>query len=448
MSMPSRGSATLGSVRVRQVVLCLLALSVPAFRAADWPQWRGPYLNGSADDLPLPAEWTDTRNVRWSVPLPGPGSATPIVWGQRVFLSSVRREDDALVALCLDTRTGTTLWSREVARNRDTANNTMASPSAVTDGTHVCFTFGMVRMSACTVAGEPVWERDLEKEHGYSALMFGYSSSPLLHEGVLFLPVIRNANPGQYAKAVPPGVDGSRPVRSYVIAVDLADGRTLWRQERVAAAVGESQEAYTTPALLRRNGRTEILVYGADKLTAHDATDGRETWSWEGYNPTRINHWRVVTTPLVGRDLVYVVGPKHQPLYAIRPPDGEGTRGETVWEHPKLTPDASTPLLYRDRLYLLHDNRRLLACLDPATGKELWQIELGGRGVIRASMTGVDGRLYILYENGEAVVVDSAEPGRILHRFPMGGHPARSTIAVGDHALFVRTAERLVCIGP
>ena len=423
-----------------------LALALQ-LRAGDWPQWRGPFLNGSGAATALPTTWTLSENVRWNVPLPGPGSSTPIVWGQRLFISAVRAADNTLLALCLDTRSGAVLWSREAGANRGATNNTMASPSAVTDGKLVCFTFGTARLLCCDLDGKPVWERDLEKEFGHNALMFGYSSSPLLHEGTLYLPVLRNVKPDSYGKAAAAGVDAAPATPSYLIALDLANGATRWRVERPSAALGEAQEAYSTPVPWQRQGRTEILVYGADRLSACAAADGRETWSWEDYNPERVNHWRVVTTPVVGPDLVYVVAPKYGPLYALRPPATDGEAATVVWQHEKLTPDASTPLLYDGRLYVVQDNRRQLVCLDPASGAVRWQGDLGGGGVIRASLTGAAGRIFALFEPGEVVVAKAGDAFEILHRLQMDGYPARSTISVADEALFVRTAERLFCIG-
>jgi len=424
----------------------LLAVAA-ALVAGDWPQWRGPNLDGSAVATGLPARWTLTEGIRWSAPMPGPGSSTPVVWGQKAFLTAVRSADGKLVAMALDTRSGEVLWTREAGEARSANNNTMASPSAVTDGTTVCFTFGTGQMLGCRPDGTLAWERDLEKEFGPNALMFGYSSSPLLHEGVAYLPVLRNLRPDAYGRPASAGPDPLAPTPSYLIALDLATGATRWRIERPTKALAEAQEAYCTPMLLVRNGRTEVLVYGADRLSAWDAADGHETWSWEGYNPEHISHWRIVTSPVVGAELVYVVGPKYGPLFALRPPAKDGEPASVVWKHETLTPDASTPLLYDGSLYLLHDNRRVLVCLDPATGALRWQGDLGGGGVIRASITGADGRLYILFETGEVVVVKAGGPFQVLHRLKMGSHPARSSISMADQALFVRTADRLFCIG-
>jgi outer membrane protein assembly factor BamB len=431
----------------RRAALAWAACLMLALQAGDWPQWRGPFLNGSAAPGTLPDTWTLSETPRWSTPLPGPGSSTPIVCGQRLLVSAVRTADSKLLALCLDTRHGSVLWSYEAGDNRNVPNNTMATPSAVSDGQRVCFTFGMTRMLCFDLEGKLLWQRDLEKEFGYSALQFGYSSSPLLHEGTLYLPVIRNAQPGSYGKSVPAGLDVSQPTPSYLIALDLATGATRWRVERPSSAVGEAQEAYSTPVPLQRQGRTEILVYGGDRLSACAASDGHETWSWAGYNPRRVNNWRVVTSPVVGPDLVYVAAPKYGPLYALRPPAEDGQAPTLVWQHDTLTPDASTPLLYDGRLYVLHDNRRLLLCLDPATGAVRWQGDLGGSGVIRASISGAAGRLFILLESGEVVVAKAGDEFALLQRLPLGGQPARATISVADGALFVRTAERVVCLG-
>jgi outer membrane protein assembly factor BamB len=430
----------LAGVPARTLLLVGIAIA-SLLHAGDWPQWRGPFLNGSAAAATLPATWTLTENLRWNVPLPGPGSSTPVVWGQRLFVTAVRSADNTLLALCLDTRSGAVLWSQEAGASRSANNNTMASPSAVTDGKLVCFTFGTARLRCYDLEGRAVWERDLEKEFGPNALMFGYSSSPLLHEGTLYLPVLRNLQADSYGAAAAPATP------SYLIALDLATGATRWRVERPSAALGEAQEAYSTPVPLTRQGRTEILVYGADRLSACAAADGRETWSWEGYNPERVNHWRVVTTPVVGPELVYVAAPKYGPLYALRPPAQDGEPATLVWQHQKLTPDASTPLLYDGRLYVVHDNRRLLVCLDPASGAVHWQGDLGGGGVIRASLTGAAGRIFALFEPGEVVVAKAGDAFAVLHRLQMGSYPARSTLSVADEALFIRTADRLFCVG-
>ncbi len=444
LRFPGRATAA----RLAALTVALAWAGVAA--AGNWPQWRGPNLDGSASDTGLPRRWTTTENVKWAVELPGPGSATPIVWGKRVFLSSVDSRDDSLVALCLDADSGSVLWSKTVGRNRSAPRNNMASPSAVTDGSVVCFTYGTGQLAAFDLAGEPLWRRDLVPEFGFNALMFGYSSSPLLLDGTLFLPAIRNSKPDRYSRQFPKGASRD-PVKSYVLAVGLRDGKTRWRHARVTDAVGETQEAYTTPMPFRGAHGAQILVLGADYITAHRPATGEELWRWGGWNPTKITHWRIVTSPVSAEGLVYVCAPKHAPLYAIRP-DKPGVLDQqhVAWTFPEQTPDASTPLLYDGRLYLLQDDRKVISCLDPATGTLRWQGKLGGAAVFRASLTAADGRIYAMNERAEVTVLAAGDKFEILHRTSMRGakreEAARASIAIANNSLFIRTGTKLFCI--
>ncbi|MFW6108732.1 MAG: PQQ-binding-like beta-propeller repeat protein [bacterium] len=438
--------------RSRWVFILLLVCA--AAWAENWPQWRGPLFNGSTTVTDLPTEVGEDKSVKWKTPMPGASGATPIVWGDRVFVSSAtepqgrgggrRRRLGDLLALCFDANTGEELWRRTTGKDRAVARgNNMASPSPVTDGQTVWFYYGTQSLFAFDFDGKPLWQRDLEEDYGHNALMFGYSSSPLLYRGRLYIVAIRNKKHHEYRRA-PEGT-----CESYLLAIDPDTGRTLWKVDRPTDAVREAQEAYTTAIPFERDGRAEILVFGADYLTAHDPETGKELWRWGGYNPTHIYHWRVVPSPVVAGDVIVVVGPKHSRLFAIRPAE-TGLVGDdhVAWTLDKRTPDASTPLYYQGRLYVLEDDRRLLTCLDPQTGEQAWQGRLGGRGVIRASLTGADGKLYCLYENGEVVVLAAGDEFKILHRANLAEdrpYRARGTIAAAQGCLFARTTEKLYC---
>ncbi|MBT3380377.1 MAG: PQQ-binding-like beta-propeller repeat protein [Lentisphaerae bacterium] len=433
------------SVSFRSTAVLFLVVGVYGF-GADWPQWRGPALNGSSDETGLPATWSLTRNVRWSADLPGPGAATPIVWGDRVFVSSTAKETGQLLALCLAAKSGEVLWQKAIGDDRRVPRNNMASPSPVTDGEIVCFAYGTGLLVAFELGGKELWRRDLEQDQGFNALLFGYSSSPLLHDGRLYVAALRNRKPGQYPKRVPPGTRLDE-VDSYLMALELKTGKTVWCAFRATDALRESMEAYVTPIPMRIGGEWQILLFGGDAFTGHDVRDGRELWRWGEYNPTKINHWRVVTSPVVVDDLAVVAAPKHAPLYAIRPTQ-KATLGprNVAWEFPKMTPDASTPLFYRGRLYALQDDRKVITCLEPASGNVVWQGALGGTAVFRASLTGADGKLFVMNEKAHVWVLEAGDAFRVLHQIAMGKGPARSTIAVADQALFIRTADRLVCV--
>lgn len=426
-------------------VLAALSSGATGSHAANWPQWRGPFLNGSTTEKGLPATFSQTENVVWRAPMPGLGSATPIVWGDRVFVSSTETRTKDLLALCYDIKTGRRLWSRRTGKDRRTMRNNMASPSPVATADAVYFFYGTARLFAFDHEGKSLWERNLERDHGFNALMFGYSSSPLLWDDTLYVIAVRNRKQDRY-RGAPPGRSDS-----YLLAIDRRTGKDLWKHVRASDARGESQETYSTAIPYERGGRTDILVYGADYLTGHDPKTGAERWRWAGYNTGKINHWRTIPSPVVldaaAGGLVFVPGPKYSRGFAVRP-RGEGRLGRehVAWTFDKRIPDASSPLLYKGRLYLLDDDRKVLTCLDPATGKQRWQGRLETKAVIRASLTGADDKLYVMSERSEVLVLD-ADEFRILHRVAMSKKGlARSTIVAAQGRLFIRLPDALYCL--
>ncbi len=254
-------------------MLSALILSVAAScLAADWPQWRGPFFNGSTDERGLPASWSKTENVAWVSPLPGPSAATPIVSNGRVFVPSTVKGTPDFVALCFDAKTGKELWRKQAGSNRRRLpNNNMASPSPVTDGKRVFFLYGDGTLLGFDFDGKPLWSRNIEKEYGNLALQYGYSNSPVLYEGKLLITVVRRDKPYR-----DPPADG--PLDSFIAALDPATGQTLWKQPRKTNTFDEGQETYSTLIPFARNGKVELLMTGGDFVTAHDPATGSELW--------------------------------------------------------------------------------------------------------------------------------------------------------------------------
>jgi len=387
--------------------------------------------------------FSQTENVAWSLPMPGESGSTPVVWGNRVFVSSVEERSQGLLAMCIDAETGTVIWKKNMGRNRKVMRNTMASPSPVTDGHSVWFFYGTGRLTAFDLEGNEQWTRELEEDFGHNALMFGYSTSPLLYRGKLLIQAIRSTRQDQYKKAPP----GESP--SYLLAVDPATGKDLWKTNRGTDARGESQEAYSTTMPFEWKDRRELLVYGADCLTGHDVDTGREIWRWTGYNPKHIHHWRIIPSPVVSEDIVFVPGPKHSRMFAVRP---EGTppfaEKQVAWTFDKSIPDASTPLVYDGRLYVLDDDRKVMTCIDPRTGDQKWQLKIGGNHVMRASPLGADGKVYCMNDIADVTVLAAGDSPKILHQVSMGKERlSRSSIIAANGRIFIRTTERLFCIG-
>jgi outer membrane protein assembly factor BamB len=409
--------------------------------AQNWPQWRGPNLNGSTAVTATPAT-LDKQTLLWSVDLPGLGAGTPVIWGDRVFVSAIDGGSADLLGLCLDRNSGKVIWRKQIGTGftRNQRNN-YGSPSPITDGRSVFFHFGNGELAAVDLDGRPLWQRNIATDHGSLNLMFIYGSSPLLHQGRLFINVIhRNRS---YNRNAPAG-EG----QSYVLAIDAATGKDLWKTPRITDARDETMEAYSTPMPVEVDGRTEIITVGADYVTAHDPQTGRELWRCGGWNPQRINHWRIVPSVVVADGLVIMCAPKGGPLLAIRPGgSGDVTNTHIAWRSTEASSDVCTPLVYRGNLYVLDGDRKTLTCVNPADGKARWSGSIGGNAVLRTSPTGADGKIYCMNEAGQAWVL-SADEFRILSTIELStSGPARASVAAAPGMVFIRTPDKLHCFG-
>jgi len=413
--------------------------------ASDWPHWRGPSLDGSTDEQGLPQTWSETENIAWKAPLPGPGAGTPVTADGKVFISSMDDGGNDLLALGFDIATGKELWRRIVAQSdRTIPRSTLATPSATTDGKQVYFIFGTGHLAAFDLDGNLVWSRHLEADYGNLACQFGYGSSPLLSDGKLIIQVLRRDRAWREPRE-------GEPFDSFLLAVDPATGENLWRQERPQDAVNESMDSYASPILYTNDGRTDIVVMGADYITGHDPATGAERWRY-GYATRKSRNWRTVASPVSGEGLIFASLPRgNNGLVALKPA-GEGMLSDesVAWRFDGPTPDVSIPLLYQGNLYVLDGamGRKVLSCLDPKTGQVKWQGQLGGRGPWRASMTAADGKIYCLNESGEAIVLAANDTEfRVLSRIAIDGTPLHASVAIAEGRLFIRTAAELICIG-
>jgi len=423
----------------------LLAATV---QAENWPQWRGPAFNGSTPEKNLPAQWSKSNNVAWSAALPGPSAATPVIWGDHVFVSSTDLQNQSLVAMAFNRKTGALLWSHKVSDGfrRDDRSN-YASPSPATDGQRVVFFYGNGAMAAFDFTGRKLWERNIQKDYGTFAFLWTFSSSPLLFQNRLYLQVLQRDVP----------VDGrgrtDGPNESYLLALNPATGQTLWRHVRHSDAVAESREAFSTPIPNLSSPQQEILIVGGDCITGHDAATGRELWRWGTWNPTRIGHWRLVPSPVAGKGVALACAPKASPVFAVKT-GGSGILPESfvAWKSDPssgVTSDVPTPLFYMDDFFILSDLKKTLARVEPATGKIKWSIKTPGNAKYEASPTGADGRIFLMNFKGDVVIVD-AQRGEVLQNIQMGDpgdDQIRSTIAVSQGQLFIRTNRRLYCVG-
>ena len=424
--------------------------------AADWPQWRGPFLNGSTTETGLPSTWSKTENIAWTTPLPGPGASTPVVWGDKVFVTALgkkppRKPDDKgkgplrdVLAMCLDARNGKVLWQHPLGKNRRfMGRNDAASPSACTDGTTVWFHTGTGHLAAFDFAGTRLWVRELEADYGRFVVKWGHHGSPLLYNGMLYIVVMQNVEPTKYR--CPPGRKG--PLESFLLAFDPKTGKTLWRHVRPTDATDESTEGYTTPMPLEGKGGASIVLVGGEYVTAHDPATDKELWRWEFIPRDRKIWQRVVTSAVTGHGLVYASRPRHRGVFAIKG-GGEGTLGNEwlAWKSIGPSPDATTPLLYKGRLYVLDGDKKVMKCFDAKTGEQKWQGKLKARSVFRGSPTGADDKIYCITEAGDAVVLAAGDAFKVLAHIKMGEARCRATISAAGGRLFLRTARNLYCI--
>jgi outer membrane protein assembly factor BamB len=426
--------------RVGSLLALILVGAVPAF-ARDWPQWRGPFFNGSTDEPNLPASWGQKEGVAWVSPLPGPSGATAVVSQGRVFVTSTVKGTPDFVALCFDAKTGAQLWCKPAGSDpRKWPRNNMASPSPAADGSRVFFLYGDGTLLGFDFEGKELWSRNIEKEYGNLALQFGYSSSPLLYEGRLYVVAVRRDKPYR-------GPPAEEPLDSFIAALDPATGQTLWKQQRKTNAFDEGMETYSTPIPFVREGKAELLMTGGDFITAHDPATGKELWRFE-YWRRKVRDSRIIPSLVTGAALVFGTRHKHNGVFALVPPAG-GVEGRLAWEFDEAAPDCSTPLFYQDRFYVFDGLRRgrVVTCLDPQTGRKFWQGDLGGR-TWWASLTAGDGKLYCINEAGEVVVLRAGgDKFEVIFRTNVGGGPTQASISIADGHLFLRTAESLWCIG-
>jgi outer membrane protein assembly factor BamB len=430
-----------------RLLLPLLAFTLAA-QADNWPQWRGPAFNGTSAEKNLPGEITE-KSIKWQTPLPGFSGATPAVWGDTIFVTSPDSNKDLLL-FCVDRKDGKVRWQKTVAGGDVTkGRGNMASPSPVTDGKAVYALFGTGDIAAYDFAGQELWKRNLGADYGKFAIMWIYGSSPLLFEGKLYVQVLqRTPAPEDY-----PGMAGKAGDReSYLLALDPATGKTLWKHVRPTDARMESMESYATPVPHVVGGKAQILLVGGDVLSGHDPATGAELWRGGGINKKRGEWMRVVPSPLSAGDVAIACGPKQEAAVAFRT-DMKGDISEkgVAWTYDeRQTPDVCTPAYYNGKVYMLNGDKQTLTCLDAKTGRRIWQgnprdIAIPS-AVRRRSPTG---RSIRSARKGNVVICDAKGPDfKVLSKYEFpSADPTRSAIAISNGQLFVRTATALYCVG-
>jgi outer membrane protein assembly factor BamB len=387
-----------------------------------WPRWRGPSGQGVAQGNGYPEAWSATQNVRWRTPVPGRGHSSPIVWKDRVLLTTAR-EDGRVSVLAFRRQGGQPLWETfapDTTAEHIHRKNSHASATASTDGERVYAFFGNKGLMAVDLEGRLVWHRSL----GTFANYHGTAGSPLLYKDRLILYQDHR---------------GSSEGGAFVAAFEAKTGKPLWRTER-QASVG-----WGTPVALRVGARDEIVVNGQRRVNAYDPATGRELWSCGGSTV------EVIPTPVVGHGLVFCVSGRAGPTLAIRP-GGSGDVSDThlAWSTPKGSSFVPSPLLYGEYLYMVNDMAAIASCFEAATGKLMWQGRLGeaAREGFSASPVAADGKVFFTNDLGETFVLRAGPQFELIRVNSLGARVLASPALV-DGRMYVRTDSELIEIaGP
>ncbi len=415
-----------------------------------WPQFRGPGALGVADGSRFPERWGTNENVAWRIETPGRGWSSPIVWGDRVFLTSVisggtvepprkglyfgGEQKDAptamhqWVVICHDLKDGREKWRRVVRQAVPTTplhiKNTYASETPVTDGERVYAYFGNAGLYCLDLEGQLLWSTNwppVKTRYGW-----GSAASPVLHDGRLF-------------------VVNDNEDKSYLLALDARTGRQLWRVER------EEGSNWATPAVWVHDQGAELVTPGRNKVRAYDL-DGRPLWSLGGMSTI------VIPTPFSKFGLLYVcsgyVGDKTRPVFAVRPgargdislAGGQTTNEFVAWSQPAAAPYNPSPLVYGDLFYVLFDFG-FLSCHDARTGVPVYDKQRIRKDTtsFTASPWAANGRIYALSEDGDTFVFQAGRDYRLLHTNSLG-EMCMATPAIAGNRLLIRTLSKLYCV--
>lgn len=411
----------------------LLGCATTTHADTDWPQFRGADGTGAVPDAKTVTK-LDTKtgeNIKWATDMPGPTAGTPAIVGDYVFTTAGTTETNRLVAMGLSRKTGEILWQHDVAearksRQRSRENNhAVCSPAA--DDKHAYFLFGSGDLLAVTHAGEKAWHINIAEKFGKIEILWGYSSSPLLLDGKLYVMVLRR-----------------QP--SFLLCIDPATGDIEWKQDRPTTAQGESPESYASPIAATIDGKSQVVVYGGDCLTGHDAKTGKELWRFtEDINPTNNKMFRVISGPTQGLNgLIYFTTPRGEDLFAVAV---KGNTPRLKWMAEKVNADVPCPVYTKDALYVLSGGKKRIFKFNPETGEKLAEARIDTPGYFRCGPTFANGHLYLVDGDGELFIYHAGADFKKVSHTSLGGYPTRATIAVAGDDLFIRTGSRLICAG-
>ena len=382
-----------------------------------WPRWRGPsgqgYVNGSG----YPDRWSATENVLWKSAVPGAGNSSPIVWRDRIFVTTSYDDGQRLSVLAYQRSDGRQVWEAfapDGRAGRSHQKNGYASATASTDGERIYVSFGARGLLAVTMDGKVAWHQDLGPINNYH----GPAGSALLYKDRLILYQDQKGN-------------------GFIAAFDARTGKELWRTSR------DANVGWGTPVAIRVDGHDEIIVNSQNRVFAYNPDTGAELWSCGG--PT----FEVIPTPVVGHGLVFCSSGRAGPTLAIRPGGkGDVTGSHLVWSTPRGSPFVPSPILHGPYLYMVNDMQSIATCFEAATGTTVWQERLGvaKREGFSASPVVVDDKVFFTNDDGETFVLRTGPKFEILRVNNIGERTLASP-ALLDGRWYIRTDGNLFAIG-
>jgi outer membrane protein assembly factor BamB len=422
----------LAAVRLVGLLIILLALA-DALQAQDkvrmllpegegqkyWPRWRGPSGQGVVPDGPYPDRWSETENVLWKVPVPGKGNSSPIIWGERIFLTSAEGGGKRRSILCFNRKDGTKLWETfapDARPEKAQGKNGHASGTPTTDGEHVYAYFGNAGLFCVDMTGKQVWHVSF----GLSDPYHGMACSPLL-----------------YRDRVIVFQEGGNPT-GFIVALDKKTGKEIWKTPR------KETVSWGSPIGISVDGQDQIVVSSCNTVYAYAAETGKVLWTCAG------NNFEVIPTPVVGHDMVFCCSGRVGPTLAIRPlgAAGDVTKSHLEWKVKAGSPFVPSPLVYGNYLYMVNDIVSVVMCYEAKTGKLLWKERCGQqvREGFSASPIGVNGKVFFTNDQGETFVLENGPDFNLLHVNRLGARTLASP-ALLDGRWYWRTDSHLLCIG-
>jgi outer membrane protein assembly factor BamB len=410
------------------LLLSLLILPQSSNGAENWPQWRGPLGTGVAAEGDYPVEFSGEKGVAWKAPLPGLGTSTPAVWGDNIFVTCAIDGQDGVI--CFDAN-GKERWRKTFGEERlgKHRNGSGSNPSPVTDGKHVVVYYKSGTLACLDVAGNEKWKTNLQQRFGEDTLWWDLGTSPVLAGGNAVVAVVHTGD-------------------SYLAAFDLATGDLKWKQPRMYECQKESDQTYSTPQVVKIDGKEVIITWGADHLTGHDASTGSLLWESGGFNPDNQGYWRTIASPSVSDGIAVVPFGRGKFLAGVRlGGTGDITQSNRLWDKAGIGADVPTGVCRDGKLYLLTDTGRIV-CLQLQTGDELWAHDLPkNRNKYYASPVLAGDKLYCAREDGVVFVGRVKDDGfELLAENKLTDHLIATPVAIRD-GLLIRADEFLYRIG-